>query len=231
MPTVKEIVDTKELVADAEDSNSNGNHLLRSNEASELISNKPEFLVRWGITILCCIAACLLAISWFIQYPGMVTTVGSLNSLNSPKEVMVQSGGKLIKLFAKEGQQATANEVLGYMESTARHDEVIALSKLLDTVSIMTVNNQTDDIMNILPAQFNNLGELQTAYQIFSQAFVNFSNYLRNGFYLRKRGMLVSDMSYLQRLHASLQQQKGLLQQDLSLTDTTFKAHEKVERR
>jgi HlyD family secretion protein len=38
--------------------------------------------------------------------------------------------------------------------------------------------------------------------------------------------MLNNDMGYLQKLHASLQQQKGLLQQDLLLTDTTFKAQE-----
>lgn len=91
MPTAKEIFDTEELVADAVDSNSNSNHLLRSTEATELISNKPGFLVRWGITILCCIAAVLLAISWFIQYPDTVTAKGSLNSINAPKEVMVQS--------------------------------------------------------------------------------------------------------------------------------------------
>jgi multidrug efflux pump subunit AcrA (membrane-fusion protein) len=229
MPIDKEIYDRVELVDEFENSDLNGNHLLRSTEASELISNKPGFLVRWGITILCCIAVCLLAISWFIQYPDIVIARGSLNSINAPKEVIVQSNGKLIKLFAKEGQQAGKNEVLGYIESTASHDEVIALSNLLDTVSTMANNNQTDGIIKILPASFNNLGELQSSYQIFSQAFSTFSNYLSNGFYLRKRGMLNNDMGYLQKLHTSLQQQKGLLQQDLSLTDTTFKAHEKLK--
>jgi multidrug efflux pump subunit AcrA (membrane-fusion protein) len=206
--------------------NTFGDH---GNEIDEIISKKPSFVVRWGISILFLIALGLLAISWFIQYPDTVNARGSLNSINAPKEVMVQSSGKLIRLFAKEGQQAGKNEVLGYMESTASYDEVIALSKLLDTVSIMTVDNRTNGIVDILPASVNNLGELQASYQIFSQAFTNFSNYLSNGFYLRKRGMLNNDMGYLQRLHSSLQQQKGLLQQDLSLTDTTFKAHKKLK--
>ena len=199
------------------------------NEIEEIISKKPPFILRWGISILLFIFLALLAISWFIQYPDTVTAKGSLNSINAPKEVMVQSSGKLVRLFAKEGQQAVANEVLGYMESIASHDEVIALSRLLDTVSTMAFDNRTNDIVAILPASFNNLGELQTAYQTFSQAFINFSNYLSNGFYLRKRGMLNNDMGYLQRLHSSLQQQKGLLQQDLSLTDTTFKAHQQLK--
>lgn len=199
------------------------------NEIDEIISKKPPFMVRWGFIVLFVIALGLLAISWFIQYPDTVTAKGSLNSINAPKEVMVQSSGKLIKLFAKEGQKAGKNEVLGYMESIGSHDEVIAFSKLLDTVSIMIVKNQTDGIINILPESFNNLGELQSPYQIFSQAFVNFSNYLSNGFYLRKRGLLNNDMGYLQKLHSTLLQQKSLMQQDISLTDTTFKAHETLK--
>lgn len=196
------------------------------NEIDEIISKKPPFVVRWGISILFLIFLGLLAISWFIQYPDIVVAKGVLNSINAPKEVMVQSSGKLTRLFAKEGQQTSKNEVLGYMESTASHDEVIFLSRLLDTFSAMADNNRTDGMVEIFPKSFNSLGELQSSYQIFVQSFVNFSNYLNNGFYLRKRGMLNNDMGYLQKLHSTLLQQRSLLQQDLSLTDTTFKAHE-----
>ncbi len=199
------------------------------NEIDEIISKKPSFVVRWGISILFLISLGLLAISWFIQYPDIVVAKGFLNSINAPKELIVQSSGKLIKLFAKEGQQVSKNDVLGYMESTGSHDEVIALSELLDTVSTLADNNRTDRIIEVLPKPFNNLGELQLSYQIFSQAFVNFSSYLNNGFYLKKREMLNNDMGYLQRLHSALLLQKSLLQQDLSLTDTTFKAHETLK--
>ena len=200
--------------------------LLRSTAVTELISNKPGYLVRWGITILSLIALCLLAISWFIQYPDTVMAKGFLNSINAPKEVIVQTTGKLVKLFAKEGVPVSKNEALGYMESTANHEEVISLSYLLDTISEKINNNETDAVLQYLPIRFDNLGELQSSYQIYNQALISFSSYLRNGFYLKKRGMLNNDMNYLQRLHTTLLQQKSLLQQDLSLSDTTFKAHE-----
>jgi multidrug efflux pump subunit AcrA (membrane-fusion protein) len=199
------------------------------NEIDEIISNKPSFLIRWGISIFFLIIMFLLTITWFIQYPDIVTASGFLSSINAPKEIMLHSGGKLIKLFAAEEQQVSKNEVLGYMESTASHDEVIDLSKLLDSISTMADNNRTNGVVGILHMPFNNLGELQTSYQTFAQAFVNFSNYLSNGFFLRKREMLNNDMGYLQKLNSSLHQQKGLLQQDLSLTDTTFKAHEMLK--
>ncbi len=204
-------------------------NLERSMEVTELISHKPGFLVRWGITILLFIAILLLCISWFIQYPDTVTARGSLNSINAPKEVIVQSSGKLIKLFVKEGQRVSINEVAGYMESTGNHQQAITLSAMLESIQIKIDQNEADGIVDYLKNDFNNLGELQSAYQTFSLAFSTFCNYLSNGFYLRKKGMLSHDMSYLQKLHGSLLKQKGLLQQDLSLTDTTFKAHETLK--
>ena len=196
------------------------------NEIEEIISKKPPVMVRWGISMLSLIALGLAAISWFIRYPDIVIARGMLSSINAPKELIVPVNGKLIKLFAYEGQPVSKNEVLGYIESTANHSEVISLSNILDTVSIMTANNGTDEIAKVFPKSFNNLGELQSFYQTFSQSFFNFNNYLKNGFYLRKRAMLNNDMAYLQKLHSTLLQQQSLMQQDVSLADTTFKAHE-----
>lgn len=196
------------------------------NEIEEIISRKPPFLVRWGISVLFLISLALLGISWFIKYPDIVVASATLNSINAPKEVVVQVNGKLVKLFASEGKTVKANEVLGYMESTASHDEVILLSTLLDSVNGLVARNQTGEIPGVLSVSMNNLGELQAAYQTFAQAFSAFSNYLNNGFYLRKRSMLNNDMNYLHRLHSTLLEQKNLLQQDLSLTDTTFKAQQ-----
>lgn len=226
MPTKSEIYNDDFISDDLKKSAVNSNHLFRSEQVTELISNKPGFLIRWGITILFIIALLLLATSWFIQYPDKVTAKGTLNSINAPKEVVVQNNGKLIKLFVKEGQAVSKNEVLGFMESTASHAEVILLAELLDSVSTLTAANRTNAIVQVIPTATNSLGELQSAYQVFVQAFSTFSNYLSNGFYLRKKGMLGNDMGYLQKLHSTLLQQRSLLKQDLLLTDTTFKAHE-----
>lgn len=221
MPIANEINETLIIRDGLPDSN-----LQRSMEVTELISHKPGFMVRWGITILLFLAILLLCVSWFIQYPDTVTAYGSLNSINAPKEVVVQSSGKLVKLFVKEGQRVAANEVAGYMESTANHQQVIALSSMLESIRTKINQNEADGIIDYLNNNFDNVGEIQSDYQAFSLAFSTFCNYLSNGFYLRKKGMLNNDMSYLQKLHGSLLQQKGLLQQDLSLTDTTFRAHE-----
>ncbi|MBP6023885.1 hypothetical protein [Ferruginibacter sp.] len=223
-----EINDTGEIIELPAGENGS-NHLLRSTEVTELISKKPSFIVQWGIVILFLIAICLLTVTWFIRYPDIVPATGILNSINAPKEVMVKMSGKLVKLFVKENQPVLKNEVLGFIESTASHTEVIRLEAILDTISKTMQNNRSNEVAYFLATDLNNLGELQTAYQIFSQSLQDFGNYLKNGFYLRKKAMLAADMSYLQRLHTELFQQKKLLTQDLALTDSTFQAQESLK--
>lgn len=223
-----EINDNGEIIELILDDNRN-NQLLRSSEVTELISNRPSFIVRWGISILFLIAACLLSVTWFIHYPDMVLARGMLNSINAPKEVIVKTPGKLITLFVKEDQMVIKNDVLGYIESTATHAEVINLSRMLDSIVTVIDNNHSNEVVNYLHARFNHLGELQTSYQVFSQSLQEFSNYLENGFYLRKKNMLAADMNYLQRLHSEQLQEQKLLMQDLSLADSTFRALESLK--
>ncbi len=196
------------------------------NEVTELISSKPPFWVRWGTLYFFFSLLIIGLVCWFIKYPDKIIAKGKLNSINAPKEVVVQSGGKLVKLFVKENQQVGKGDVLGYMESTANHSEVITLYQLLDSLYKQVSINGLSDLSAYLSVHFNNLGELQSAYQTFSQACITYDNYLQNGFYIRKQKMLDNDMAYLQQLHTSLQKQKTLMQQDLSLTDSTFQANE-----
>jgi len=196
------------------------------NEVTEIISRKPPFWVRWGTIYFFLFLLLIAFISWFIRYPDKITTSGILNSINAPKEVITVSGGKLVRLFAKENQSVVKDQVLGYIESTANHEEVIHLSKLLDSANEKILDEKEIDISTFLSTPFTHLGELQSVYQIFNQASITFSNYLQKGFYPRKRSMLNNDMNYFAQLHATLLNQKSLLQQDLSLTDTTFRANE-----
>jgi HlyD family secretion protein len=202
---------------------------LLSNEVQEIISYKPIWILRNGITIFLIIVACLITSTYLIQYPDIVSANAKLTSINSPKEIMTKTSGKLVKLFAKENDTANTGDILGYMESTASHEELIKLSKNIDTAAILFNKNNLSDALSFLHNNYSNLGELQISYQSFSATLQNFKNYLSNGFYLRKKSMLVNDLSFLQKMHTNLLQQKGLNTEDLALQQKTFDANESLK--
>ena len=215
---------------------SNTQLLERGLAVQELISNKPGFLIRWGITIFLIILLLITGATWFIKYPDIVTANAKLTSVNAPKAVITNSGGQLTRLFVKEGDPVQKGQVIGYMESTAYPETVLHLSKALDSVQNLFDHNKTGEAIKTFTSLFSNrkkpgaaLGELQQPYQTFVQSFMQFQGYLSNGFYLRKKAMLVNDMVNLQRMNANLQRQKILQEQDLDLAQQTYRANEQLK--
>lgn len=200
------------------------------NEIDEIISKRPPFIVRWGIVLLFIMLLFIGILSWFVQYPDIITAPAKLTSINAPKEVVTKSPGKLIKLFAKEGQQTSAGAVLGYMESNASHREIIYLSESLEKMEQIIQKDALGALLPYLDDSYQHLGELQPSYQVFLQSFIGFRNYIANGFYLKKEGMLAKDAALLRILHSNLLQQKELNTEDLELSQKTFVANESLNK-
>lgn len=198
----------------------------RSEMVQELVSNKPGLLIRYGTMIFFFVLIFLFVACWFIQYPDIVAAKARLTSINTPKEVITKTSGKLIKLFAKEGDQASIGGVLGYMESTANHADVISLSETINVLQTSTEKNNFEQLPQYINLPYQNLGELQQSYQTFLQAFIVFRNYIANGFYIKKKTMLTKDFHFLQKMHSNSLQQKNLNEEDIDLSQKTFDANQ-----
>ncbi len=90
-------------------------------------------------------------------------------------------------------------------------------------------SGRAEVITRYLLEPYQNLGEAQQAYQLFTQTFILFKQYLQNGYYLKRKIMLQNDMVYLQRLHANLLQQKEMQVEDVGLAKETFDANKSLK--
>ncbi len=196
---------------------------LLSTEVQEIISQKPSWIVRNGIVLFLIIIVVLLGATFFINYPDVVNANATLISVNAPKEIKAKTEGRLVKLSVREGQFVDKNDIIGFIESRAVHNEVISLSNLIDTLQRVAENN-TERLPYFITNSYKNLGEVQPSYQIFMQAFSTFRQYISSGYYLRKKNMLQADIIFLQKLHTNLAKQKVMHEEDLSLSDQNFAA-------
>jgi HlyD family secretion protein len=206
---------------------------LRSESLREFISHRPGFLIRWGIPIFFLLLVGLAIGSYFIQYPDIVHARAKINSINPPKHVIAKSGGRLIKLFKEDNRDVQQGDIIGYMECTARHDEVLKLSAILDTLQFFGDNNRIEEIPRFWKSTnqlFSHLGELQPVHQTFMQSYISFKDYLSTGFYVIKKQMLNRDLNNTKRLLQILEQQKGLQQQDLAITIENYNVHDTLHR-
>lgn len=206
--------------------NTNASFAEYGNEIEDIMSNRIPPVIRWGTVYFSLLLLLAGSISWFIKYPDIITTSAKLTSINAPKPVISNTSGKLIKLMIHENEIVKKNQVLGFIESTANPEEVLKLSANIDTIQTLLNTNHSESIVAYFNRPYSQLGELQAPYQTFTQVFLTFKNYLRNGFYLHKKKMLETDLLNLKRLHDNLLEQKQLMNQDLSLSQQSFKANQ-----
>ena len=199
------------------------------NEMDEFVSKKPPFIVRWGIVLFLLFFILAIIICWVVRYPDVIPANARLTSINAPKEVRTRIDGKLVKLLAVEGLEVSEGQLLGFIESRANPNEVLALSATIDSLQILINYGKTELIPAFFSRPFQHLGEVQLAYQTFIQGFILFRQYLSRGYYQKKKSMLQVDIVYMERLHGYLLEQKMIQLEDLSLADTTFKMNKQLE--
>jgi HlyD family secretion protein len=158
----------------------------------------------------------------------VIKTRATLIATNAPKEVFSRQDGRLIRLFVHNSQIVSSGDILAFIESTAKHEQIIKLNGLVDSTIDDLQKSNTQFIVTRFAINLEQLGELQLGYQQFISSYQQFADYLQNGFYLKKKEVLGEDLVYLLKNNTILKQQKELILKDLNLSEESYKANEQL---
>jgi len=200
----------------------------RSEEVAELISRIPGWMVRWGTITISLLLAGLLIAAWEIRYPDIVSGTFRLSSDNMPRAIYTRMDGKLVRLFVHNGSRVKEGQVLAYMESTGNHQEIARLDTVLQQMYKAVTAGDAENTAWPDPRQFNRLGEIQADFQRFGASLAEFSNYLRGGYYNRKKTILQQELADLQSLAASLEKQEKFQDRNRQLAVEEYTMHQKL---
>jgi len=193
-----------------------------SEMAQEIVSQKPGFMEKWALFIFLGMLLILLAATWFIRYPDFIQARATLTAENAPKELIPIQSGRLVKLFARDKSKVKKGDILGWIESTADHAEVLRLSHRLDSsIGLLNIGHG-EKVALLFNGHYDNLGEVQQQYQSFITALQVFKDYLVNGFYSRKRVLLEQDISSLATASRTIRDQQEMTTKDVALAQETY---------
>lgn len=200
----------------------------RSEEVQELVTRMPGWMVRRGTAIVLIVVTGFLFFSWEIRYPEIVHASFKLTSANSPKAILARTDGRLIKLFVHDGDEAKNGQVLAYLESTANPADVLRLDTELNAALDIVKQGELEKLASQGMVRYNQLGELQPAYQTFAQSLVELKAYLNGDYYSQKKSILQNELAEQQALASNLKKQQQLQDQDRQLAQEEYKADQKL---
>lgn len=204
--------------------------IRHSEDVQDIITAPPSWLLRWGITLFFCVLVLIIGLSAVIEYPDIVKTQLKISAADAPKAIVVKVSGKIVALLVQEGQSVANNQPLAYIESTGSHVQILQLLKTLRKLQQGLNENRLITNGNFHNIESNNLGELQSGYQIFIQSFLNYQSAIGNGFWMKKMAFLQHDLTTLLKQKQQLTSQKSLQQHDLELAKEEYQMHQKLAR-
>ncbi|MFC4164804.1 HlyD family secretion protein [Epilithonimonas zeae] len=139
---------------------------LRSESVQDILSQPPNWMIRWGNTLVLGILGMILLMSYFIKYPEFVPSSIIVTSQNPPEKLEARINSKIEKILVKNQQEVKKNDILMILQSTANYQDVLRLKKLVDSIS----PNQIFSFPINETSNFK-LGELQSDYNTFAKAF------------------------------------------------------------
>ncbi|MEO8948268.1 MAG: HlyD family efflux transporter periplasmic adaptor subunit [Mucilaginibacter sp.] len=202
--------------------------LEHTEEIQDIITIPPNWLMRWGITLFFAVIVMFVLLSAFIKYPELVKAQLRIESPNSPKPVVAKVSGKLVKLLVQDNTIVEKGQVLAYIESTANHKEVLDL--LSELKNLQSEVSKGRPIGSLFFKQLNNgeLGELQTSYQTFYQAYLSYRSSVDNGFFLKQKVYLQNDLKNIELQEKQLKAQQSFQQRDVNLAEDEYAMHKKL---
>lgn len=189
---------------------------------------KLNAIAKYGTFITSAILLLIGVMTWFIKYPETVPTIAKLTGTNSPKPVFAKQSLRLIHLFKSNNQEVQQGEIIGVLETTADYKEVLHLESLLNEIENHIQQKSTGNIKTVMQQSFNHLGELQSDYQTFVQAYIPYRDYVLGDYAGKRKQFLQNDLSIANKSKSVLNEQKTLQQKDLGLTQTTIDKNKKL---
>ena len=190
---------------------------IRSEEVQEILTKVPNWMIRWGNTLILILILVLLFISWFVKYPDVINTQIIITTSTPPEKIYTNTTGKFETFLAIDNTLVTKGDILGVIENSASYKDVLLLKSIIDTIDIYkeTFEFPIDKIPPMI------LGDISTSYAQFEN---DYSEYTLNQKYEPyKSENLANKVSIIE---AKGRLQILLSQKELSLKELRYKKND-----
>ncbi len=184
---------------------------IRSDEVQEILSSVPNWMIRWGITLIFIIIILFIALSYFIKYPDVISGTVSLTTVTPPNRLVTKTSGELEVLFIPDKTEVKTGEVIAQIKNLVSKEEIDYLTKKITEVE------QGLGTEFSTPITFNNaemvFGAIQNDYNALANAVSQYQLNLNVDQYTKRRAILQRQIKNYQRL-ASISNQQLVYMQD-----------------
>ena len=104
---------------------------IRSDEVQEILSAVPNWMIRWGITLVFGLIVMLIFISWFIKYPDVIEGQAIITTTQPPAKLVSKSSGYLEQLYFKDNTNIKKGDIIAEITNPTNKASVLFLDSIV----------------------------------------------------------------------------------------------------
>ncbi|WP_052600012.1 HlyD family secretion protein [Aureispira sp. CCB-QB1] len=209
---------TKPLIEKAENIKLNN-----SDEIDQILGNPPNWLLRWGITIIFLTVLIFAWLAWLIKYPDVIPTKITIITEKPVIQVIARASGKIDSLFIHNNQEVNKGDILARLDNPTSADDVIRLSHFLENI-VIEKNEHTK--IPVIPNLA--LGNLQGSYASLVQKINAYQYFLEQEDGIQKSKSLKAQIQYISELNTNLRKQQLTLLEEVNLSKKDLNRNKKL---
>lgn len=144
---------------------------LRSEEVQEILTQVPNWMIRWGNVVILIILTIIFLLAWIVQYPDIVSTNIIITTLSPPEKLIARSSGRLENILVVNQQDINKNVPLAVIENAANYKDVFFLKSITDTLKVNT-GRFTFPFEKFRGLQLGNIG---AAFTVFEKDYLTYT--------------------------------------------------------
>lgn len=171
-----------------------------SEEAQEVISFVPSWMIRWGNSLILAIIVVIILLSWIIKYPDIITGSFVLSTDGNFVKLNTLSSGKIVKI-AEEGTYLKTGDVIAEIENTVTQRGVEQLKESIELASKIA-----DDII-ISHLRYDSslvFGEMQYSFSELIKLCGDYEKLLSDNNHLKQKEFLIKKIHHHTKLGSIL---------------------------
>jgi HlyD family secretion protein len=202
---------------------------LRSDPVKDILTRPPNWLVRWGITVIAGVLTILVGLSFLVKYPDELVAEATITTEALPTSVKAVSTGPLAQVMAKEGQEVAQGAHLAIIENAGKYAHWLQLSGVFGPFHQKLM--ESGQVGHLQLATGMNLGDVQPAYTAFFKAYQDYWNFEETNFYEERIAQVRNKIVAQRQLSQGLSAQKAILLTDYQLAQRQFETDQQLHQR
>lgn len=192
---------------------------LRSEEAQEVLTRMPSWIIRWGTTLLFAAVVILFFISYLVKYPDTIQAKVNITTQHLPVNIVVKNNGKIDKLFVKENQVVQEGEHLAVLENAASYEDILKIKEWFKRFHTQLI--KTNILTTPIPDKVN-LGIAQNSYASLLKMMREYKFFTVKDYDVGKISQLNEQITSYEVLKARLSEQKKIMTNSFKLATRKY---------